>query len=160
MTIPMDPETRKVILSILKDAKDITVATNRPDGFPQATVVSFVHSNDVIYFGCGAHSQKARNIDRDNRVSITATPPYGESPTIRGLSIGGRARRVGAGPERYRVIELIKKRFPHIVDYVKSGDCNDIALFRVEPEVISIIDYARGFGHAELHGQPPLRVLA
>src|SRR6516164_821828 len=35
----MDPALREEILSVLKGASDMTIATIRPDGYPQATTV-------------------------------------------------------------------------------------------------------------------------
>ena len=58
----MDPGLREEILSVLKDASDMTIATIRPDGYPQATTVSYVSDGLTIYFGCAAESQKAQNI--------------------------------------------------------------------------------------------------
>jgi nitroimidazol reductase NimA-like FMN-containing flavoprotein (pyridoxamine 5'-phosphate oxidase superfamily) len=150
MTIPMSDAARRAALAILDAARDMTVATNRGDGFPQATVVSFVSDGLKIYFGCSLKSQKAHNLARDDRVSATVTPPYRDWSEIRGLSIGGRARLVSDEMEKMRVSELMLRRFPQVVDYVKQGDSADLGMFRIDAEVISLLDYARGFGHAEL----------
>lgn len=41
-------------------------------------------------------------------------------------------------------------KFPQIRDYVELGDSiGELALFRIDPEVISLLDYGKGFGHAE-----------
>lgn len=151
MTVHMDPETRKRVLKILDETTDLTIATLRADGYPQATVVSFAHDGEKIYFGCDRKSQKARNIERDERVSATVTPPYQTWEYVRGLSLGGRARRVVDEAEQARVGELMAKRFPQVADFMKRFSVDDIVTFRIDPEVISILDYGRGFGHAELH---------
>src|SRR5215470_12591780 len=90
----MDPGLREEILSILKGAGDMTIATIRPDGYPQATTVSYVNDGLVIYFGCAAESQKARNLALNDKVSLTVTLPYFNWEEIRGLSLGGRAAPV------------------------------------------------------------------
>ena len=90
----MDPGLREEILSVLKDASDMTIATIRPDGYPQATTVSYVIDGLAIYFGCAAESQKARNIAYNNKVSLTVTLPYFSWEKIRGLSMGGTAKPV------------------------------------------------------------------
>lgn len=150
MKIPLDPKTRSFVLKVLDDVADIAVATKRPDGFPQATVVSFVHDAGTIYFGCDARSQKATNIAHDNRISITATPPYRDWKHIRGVSMGARAIRVVDENEQRRVGDLMRKRFPQMAEFMKELSAADMILFRVDPEVISILDYAQGFGHTEL----------
>jgi general stress protein 26 len=62
-------------LSILAGASDMTLATVREDGYPQATTVSYVNDHLAIYFGYAAESQKAVNIARNDRVSLTVNLP-------------------------------------------------------------------------------------
>lgn len=141
---------REQFVSILDAANDLTVATLRADGYPQATTVSFINDGAKIYFGTGAKAQKAQNIARDDRVSVAITDPYKSWDEIRGVSLGGRARPVTDPDELKRVGELMFKKFPQIAKYVEFGESVEMALFRVEPEVISILDYSKGFGHTEL----------
>lgn len=140
---------RAQAVSILDAASDLTIATNRADGYPQATTVSFVNDGMKIYFGTGADAQKAKNIARDDRVSIAITDPYKTWDDIKGVSIGGRARRVTEPEEARQVSELMFKKFPQIAKYADFGDGMDLALFRIDAEVISILDYTQGFGHTE-----------
>ena len=72
----MEPALREEILSVLKGATDMTIATIRPDGYPQATTVSYVSAGLTMYFGCTAESQKALNIAYNDKVSLTVTLPY------------------------------------------------------------------------------------
>jgi len=39
-------------------------------------------------------------------------------------------------------------KFPQIGQFLKADDV-EMALYRVDPEVVSILDYAQGFGHTE-----------
>jgi hypothetical protein len=145
----MDPALREEILSILKGASDMTVATIRPDGYPQATTVSYVSDGLTMYFGCGAESQKAQNIAYNNKVSLTVTPPYFNWEEIRGLSMGGRAKPVTDPNEINRVSELLLRKFPQILQYALAGK-KGVFLVRITPEVISVLDYRKGFGHTDL----------
>jgi nitroimidazol reductase NimA-like FMN-containing flavoprotein (pyridoxamine 5'-phosphate oxidase superfamily) len=43
----------------------------REDGFPQATTVGYVNGGLTIYVGGGVDSQKARNVRRCTKVSLT-----------------------------------------------------------------------------------------
>ena len=90
----MDNATRDKILAILGGATEMTIATVRPDGFPQATTVSYVHDGFTLYFGTPAHSQKARNIGLSDKVSLTVNLPYDRTEEILGLSMGAHAARV------------------------------------------------------------------
>ena len=143
---------RTQLIAILDAAADLTIATNRADGYPQATTVSFVNDGEKIYFGTGAKAQKAQNIARDDRVSAAITDPYKTWDDIKGVSIGGRARRVTEPDEFRRVGELMFKKFPQISKYADFGEGMELALFRIDPEVISILDYSKGFGHTEFAG--------
>ena len=97
----MDARLRDEILSILDRASDMTIATIRQDGYPQATTVSFANDGLDIYFGCSEDSQKARNISRNGKVSLTINLPYANWGEIRGISAGGHAARL-TDPQRDR----------------------------------------------------------
>ncbi|HEY0647916.1 pyridoxamine 5'-phosphate oxidase family protein [Phenylobacterium sp.] len=136
------------ILAILVEGQDMAVATTFPDGAPHAVTVSYVSEGLALYFGCSPGSQKARNLDHDDRLAITVTLPYRDWSQIRGLSLCGRARPVAPGLEQTRVAALFAAKFSEIAQYVSDvGD--DLALFEVTPEVIGVLDYRRGFGHVE-----------
>ena len=79
----MDSATREKIVAILAGAYDMTLATIRPDGYPQATTVGYVNDGVKIYFGTAADSQKARNIALCDKVSLTVTLPYDRWEEIR-----------------------------------------------------------------------------
>ena len=145
----MDPGLKKEILSILDDANDMTIATVRKDGYPQATTVSYVNDGLKIYFGCAANSQKAKNLACDSKISLTVNLPYTSWDDIRGLSIGGRAERVTDPQEVGQASQLMFEKFPQIARYAPA-ELEDIVLFRVTPQVISVLDYRKGFGHTDL----------
>ena len=67
----MNEDMRQKILRLLDEHRIMTVATLRSDGWPQATTVGYVNEGLTIYFLCGLDSQKARNISRDDRISLT-----------------------------------------------------------------------------------------
>ena len=141
----MDMRLREEILSILKGASEMTIATVRPDGYPQATMVNYVSDGLVIYLGCAAESQKAGNIERNGKVSLTITLPYFNWEEIRGLSMGGQAAPVTDPKEINRVSELMLRKFPQILRYAVAGK-KGVFLIRITPEVISVLDYRKGSG--------------
>ena len=145
----MQSDIQDKIASLLARCVDMTVATVGPEGAPEATVVSFVHDGLLLYFGCGATSRKAANLARDPRVSVTITAPYGSWREIEGLSLSASAEPVTVPGESAKVADLMRQRFPQIAQFEPSAAA-DVRLFRVRPRVISVLDYARGFGHADL----------
>ena len=144
----MNHALRDKVLSILDRCHDLTIATVRPDGAPQATVVSFVHDGMQIYFGCGVHAQKALNIARDPRVAITVTPPYADWQHIEGVSLSGPAREVTDAQEKTHIAELMITRFPQL-GLIPVTEPGDMKLFCVQPTMISVLDYTKGFGHTD-----------
>ncbi len=145
----MDPALTKEIIAILDAANDMMIATVREDGYPQATTVSYVNDGLAIYFGCAAESQKAKNIARSAKVSLTVNLPYARWNEIRGLSIGGKAEAVTDPEEINQVGELMFQKFPQIAPYAPT-ELGGVVLFRVTPEIISVLDYRKGFGHTDL----------
>jgi nitroimidazol reductase NimA-like FMN-containing flavoprotein (pyridoxamine 5'-phosphate oxidase superfamily) len=127
----------------------MTIATVRQDGYPQATTVSYVNDGLKIYFGCAAESQKAKNLARIRKISLTVNLPYASWKEIRGLSIGGSAERVTDPQEMDQVSQLMFEKFPQIAGYAPA-ELEQIVLFRVTPEIISVLDYRKGFGHTDL----------
>ena len=140
---------REQIISIIDGTQYMTIATVREDGYPQATTVSYANDGLVIYFGASADSQKAQNIARCNKVSLTINRVYNNWDDIEGLSLGGIAMLVSDPKEQGMIGEMMFKKFPQIAHYVPTA-ADYGALFRIEPEVISVLDYSKGFGHTEL----------
>jgi nitroimidazol reductase NimA-like FMN-containing flavoprotein (pyridoxamine 5'-phosphate oxidase superfamily) len=66
----MDETFRRKILQLLDQHRTMRIATLRPDGWPQVTTVGYANDGLAIYFLCGADSQKAANLARDDRVSL------------------------------------------------------------------------------------------
>jgi len=145
----MGPAVTQDIVSIFDAANDMTISTVREDGYPQATTVSYVNDGLAIYFGCAAEAQKAKNIARSNKVSLAINPPYARWDEIRGLSIGGKAERVSDPKEIDRVGQLMFRKFPQIARYAPM-EMGELVLFRITPEIVSLLDYRKGFGHTDL----------
>jgi pyridoxine/pyridoxamine 5'-phosphate oxidase len=66
----MDEALRSKILKVLQRQHFMTVATIRPDGYPQATTVKYIHDDLIVYFATAPTSQKASNIQLNNKVSV------------------------------------------------------------------------------------------
>jgi nitroimidazol reductase NimA-like FMN-containing flavoprotein (pyridoxamine 5'-phosphate oxidase superfamily) len=98
----MDDEIRKKILTLLDQHRIMTVATLRPDGWPQATTVGYVNEGLTLYFLCGLDSQKAKNLARDNRISLAIDHDTANLMTITGLSMAAHADAVDDRAKRKR----------------------------------------------------------
>lgn len=142
----MDKQLRSQIISIIDDVDDMTIATIREDGFPQATTVNFINDGLTIYFMTPADSQKARNIEKNNKVSLTINREYKGWDDIEGLSIGALAVSVHDPAEQEKIGSLLLEKFPEAAQYESTSDI-EIAFIRIEPTVISLLDYKKGFGY-------------
>jgi general stress protein 26 len=145
----MDAKQLWTVLQILEKTSDLTIATIREDGYPQATTVSYVSDGLKIYFGTSPASQKARNLARCDKVSVTVNKAYETWDDIQSLSIGGLAHRVTDPAELGKAGQLMLAKFPQVAKYAPP-DASGLAIFRVTMQVVSILDYAKGFGHTEL----------
>lgn len=149
----MDEAIRKTIVALLDGHRIMTIATQRPDGWPQATTVGYANEGMKLWFLCGLESQKAKNLARDDRVSITIDHDTPDVMAIRGLSMAARAHRVTDAAEAAKVLRLLPLKYPDApasMASMKMPAADEVALFRVEPEIISVLDYTKGFAHTDL----------
>ena len=147
----MDEEIRQKILTLLDQHRIMTVATLRADGWPQATTVGYVNEGLTLYFLCGLESQKARNIARDNRISLTIDHDTSDLMAITGLSMAAHAHAVTDAVEGEKVLRMLPLKYSDAPPLpMKMPRADEVRLFRVVPVVISVLDYTKGFGHADL----------
>jgi nitroimidazol reductase NimA-like FMN-containing flavoprotein (pyridoxamine 5'-phosphate oxidase superfamily) len=142
----MDEEIRNKILNMLDRHRTMTIATLRPDGWPQVTTVGYANEGLTLYFVCGLDSQKAANLARDDRVSLAIDHDTPQVMEITGLSMAAHARAVIDPAEASKALHMLRLRYPELP--VPMPD--DVRLFRVTPAIISVVDYSKGFGHTDL----------
>ncbi|WP_428410703.1 pyridoxamine 5'-phosphate oxidase family protein [Hyphococcus sp.] len=147
----MDAALKSEILDILDRHRIMTIATLRPDGWPQATTVGYANEGLTLYFLCGLESQKASNLARDNRVSLTIDRDADQFVQIKGLSMAAHAERISDREEGMMVMGLLFSRYPEQKGIpIEPPKFDDIAVYRVTPKVISVLDYSKGFAHTDL----------
>jgi PPOX class probable F420-dependent enzyme len=130
----------KRALQILAENRIMALATLRPDGWPQATMVGYVHDGLVLYFAISRDSQKLANMARDPRVSIAIGHHDEVGP--RGLSLAATVSEVTDADAVRRLNALILERYPEQMVFTPSGA--SIAVMKALPVVISLIDPAGG----------------
>jgi len=151
----MDAKLRSKVDELLGQHRIMTIATLRPDGWPQATTVGYVSEGLTLWFLCGLQSQKSRSLALDNCVSITVDHDTPDIMAITGLSMAARAHPVRDRSEAQRVLGLLTSKYTESSAMRQPMPMSmpapeDVAVFRVEPEVISVLDYTKGFGHTDL----------
>ena len=159
----MMPRLKALILRLLHEHRVMTMATLRPDGWPQATTVGYVNDGFLLYCFVASNTQKYANILRDPRVSIAIGSDAPRPLDVKGLSLAGRVSAVADQSEFDYVAGLRLKRYPEYADLpppvVRDGALQRISpqpqstavvLLRIVPEIISVLDYSKGFGHSDL----------
>jgi len=145
----MNRALKKLIVELLDGHRIMTIATNREDGWPQATVVGYANDGLVIYCLIARDSQKFANIQRDPRVALAIAKDYPQPLQIKGLSIAATIAEVGDQGERDHVAEILLQRYPEY-RVMPRPDPKAVPTMRITPEIVSVLDYSKGFGHTDL----------
>jgi nitroimidazol reductase NimA-like FMN-containing flavoprotein (pyridoxamine 5'-phosphate oxidase superfamily) len=145
----MTPDLRESIVRLMDDHRIMTVATNRSDGWPQATVVGYANDGLILYCFVARTSQKYLNIMRDKRVSIAIANDFSDPLKITGLSLAANASVIEDRREFERACQLFLRRYPEYASWAVP-DPAIAPILRMIPVVISVLDYSKGFGHSEL----------
>jgi len=136
------------IIEILDENRVMCIATSRQDGWPQATLVNYLHDRLRIYFVVGRTSQKFINIQRDPRVSI-ALGHDRQGGAARGLSMSAYASEVTAVHEIERLNKQIWDRSrPEVFEPHPSS--NAVAVMQATPEIVTVVDYAPPHGRVDV----------
>lgn len=147
----MDDKMKAKILALLDQHRIMTLATLRPDGWPQATTVGYANEGMTIYFLCGPASQKASNLAKDDRVSLTIDHDTAQVMEITGLSMAAHAIAVTDRDEAQKALQMLIRKYPEQQSMpLEIPDTDSLRIFRVTPTVISLLDYSQGFGHTDL----------
>lgn len=145
----MTPATKRFILDQLKTNRIMSLATVRPDGYPQATTVTYANDGLTLYFCCDNKSQKVRNLRRSSKVSLTINKDTADWKKITGLSMGATAKVLDKPADTKRALALLARKFKDMKN-LSEEDLAETAFVRVQPKVVSMLDYRRGFGWTKL----------
>jgi nitroimidazol reductase NimA-like FMN-containing flavoprotein (pyridoxamine 5'-phosphate oxidase superfamily) len=141
----MDEALRAIILNLLSHHNIMTLATVRPDGFPQATTVYYVNDGLTLYFATDPTSQKAGNIKLNNKVSVAIAGETENANKLKALSLSGIAAKV-TDPTRERDVQIsLFKAVPAAKRFAPT-DAKQLVVYSITPVVMSLVDYAAGYG--------------
>lgn len=124
----------------------MAVATNRPDGWPQNTIVGYANLGLAIYFVIFRPSQKLANIQADKRIAIAV----GREPTgldqLQAVYAGAEAVEVTDEGEKAQVWKMLAERHPNLAG-LELPDPSQAAVMRARCKYVSVLDYRTRFGH-------------
>jgi nitroimidazol reductase NimA-like FMN-containing flavoprotein (pyridoxamine 5'-phosphate oxidase superfamily) len=135
-------------IDILNANRIMTIATVRPDGWPQATIVGYANEGWSLYFLVYRDSQKFANITRDNRVAITVGCEPSEVQQIKAVYAGCDAFELTDLVERSRAWNLLAQRHPNLTD-LAPPQAAEVATMVAHCRYVSVLDYTKSLGHTE-----------
>jgi len=135
-------------ITILDANRIMTIATVRPDGWPQATIVGYANQDFRLYFLIYRTSQKFRNIAQNHRVAITVAREPAQLRDTKAVYAGCLVHEVTDLAERSRAWQLLAKRHPNLTDLAPPEHA-EVATMAADCKHLSILDYSQGLGHNE-----------
>jgi nitroimidazol reductase NimA-like FMN-containing flavoprotein (pyridoxamine 5'-phosphate oxidase superfamily) len=111
--------------------------------------LAIVSEGLTLYFLCSPQSQKAENLAHDEGVSVTIDRDTSDPMAITGLSMAAYAQAVTDANEIARVLSTLPVKYPQY-KAIALPKPEEVRVFRLTPKVISVLDYSKGFGHADL----------
>jgi nitroimidazol reductase NimA-like FMN-containing flavoprotein (pyridoxamine 5'-phosphate oxidase superfamily) len=141
-------EMEQPALQILNDNRIMSIATVRPDGWPQSTIVGYANEGWRLYFLIYRTSQKFENISLDNRVSVSVGHEPHALSDIEAVYAGCHASEVTDLAERSRAWLLLAERHPNLTD-LAPPKTDDVATMVAECRHVSVLDYSKGLGHTD-----------
>lgn len=135
-------------IEILNQNRIMSIATVRPDGWPQTTIVGYANEGWRLYFLIYRTSQKFQNISLDNRVSISVGREPRELRQIKAVYAGCHAWEVTDLEEKGRAWMLLAQRHPNLTDLAPPEE-DEVATMAADCRYVSMLDYSIRLGHNE-----------
>lgn len=145
-TPPIHDKAVEAIVAVLGGERLMSVAFNRPDGWPQVTTVGYLNEGLNLYFVISRDSQKFRNLQADPRISVAIRAKAGERGDAVGVYMAGRAREVTDPVAIQRINEHVAARFPDVHVYCPGG--SSVAVIHLAPLIVSSVSVIDGRSHA------------
>lgn len=152
---PIHGRAVTAVAEVLDREHLMTLACNRPDGWPQATTVGYLNEGLNLYFIVGRTSQKFANLQADPRASVAIRCESGGQGDGVGVSMAGHVAEVTEAETVERLNRLLFERYPQLHVYCPSG--SSVAVLHFQPHIVSAAGVVHGRSEAETFslGEPP-----
>jgi nitroimidazol reductase NimA-like FMN-containing flavoprotein (pyridoxamine 5'-phosphate oxidase superfamily) len=135
-------------VAILDSNRIMTVATVRPDGWPQATIVGYANEGLALYFLIYRNSQKFANIAADGRIAIAVGQEPHSLREIKAVYAGCDVAEVADLTQQSHAWQLLAERHPNLTD-LAPPQRSEVATMVAKCRYLSVLDYSKGLGHTE-----------
>ena len=152
---PIHGRAVTAVVEVLDHERLMTLACNRPDGWPQATTVGYLNEGLNLYFIVARTSQKFANLKTDPRASVAIRCESGGQGDGVGISMAGHVDEVTEPETIERLNRLVFARYPELHVYCPSG--SSVAVLHFQPHIVSTVGVVHGCSDAETFsvGEPP-----
>lgn len=111
------------VIEVLKNNEYGILSTVDENGYPYGVPISYVYTNDSIYFHCALEGYKLDNIKKNDKVSFcvvgkTCVLPDKFSTKYESVIIFGRAKEVFDSEKDSVLLEILNKYSP---DFIEKG---------------------------------------
>jgi general stress protein 26 len=142
---------------ILRAGRELVMASIRPDGSPHASTLSYANDGLKTYCSISLDSQKAHDIRHDAQVAYVVNRPYGAWAEIQGISVDAKASMLNETEELQLASTLLLRKYPEfskVISDTRALPWPGLLFIVLRPQVISLLDYTRSFGHTEHYAVP------
>lgn len=144
---PIHARAVEAVVGLLGRERLMSVALNRPDGWPQVTTVGYLNEGLNLYFIVARDSQKFLNAQRDPRASVAIRAESGSQGDAVGVSMSGRVKEVLDPSTIKRLNDQVIARYPDVHVYCPGGDA--VAVLHFAPEIVSCVGVIDGRSKAQ-----------
>lgn len=145
---PIHERAVETIAGLLDRERLMSVALNRPDGWPQVTTVGYLNEGLNLYFIVARSSQKFANAERDPRAAVAIHSESGPHGDAVGVSMSGRVREILDPSTIERLNRQVAARYPEVHVYCPGGDA--VAVMHFVPEIVSSVGVVDGRSEAQI----------
>lgn len=143
---PMPGGAVAAVVALLDSERLLSLAVNRPDGWPQVTTVGYVNEGLNLYIVIGRTSQKLAAIKADPRVAIAVRSEALRGDAV-GVSMAARAIEITDPARIEQINAMVLERYAGLHVFGPGSDA--IAVVHLRPEIVSPVSVLSGRSHAQ-----------
>ena len=148
----MSDDLARRVAAFLAAHQVMSLATYGAAG-PHAANLFYACDGLALVWVSEEDARHSREIEAEPRVAATIAPQYTDFALIRGLQITGTAYKIAA-QDKARHLALLEVRYPFLRQLAEApaelrAAYARVAVYRLEPVRITLIDNTKGFGHKE-----------
>lgn len=150
----IDETTLKEEIRAFLQAHHVASLATIVHGAAHAASVMFAVDDLSLYWTSDPGTRHSLAIEGNAQVGATVAPDYADFRAIRGLQIAGRARRLCEAAEAAHARELLRRRFPFLLELDRQpaalrAALDKAAYYRLDPDSVTLIDNSKGFGNRQ-----------